>query len=484
METTFELNRLFAQVAAIKHGKYADYEPVAMQAQIVDPTAYAHFVAYNADNSPILDSKVALPVIGLRSLIPEHVNNSLACLSLLGPRELVKALQYNKDLNQRQRPKEGTGNALQRMVTNYLRDLEADPVKFDRVALSNRKAVRNLYKWFHIKPSARAANILFNRQPPAGSAARIVQNLHRSSLHDQAGLILAAHIPVPIAIGATTKATDPDVLLALIENMTGNQFLHYQSMLAMHAITPALRQAYDEASKRAQTDSRLNVGRVLTAARHASSDERQQALMNNLQEGAIDAQSIRLPGNALILADRSGSMEQAIRVATNVASFLARTVQGNTYLCFFNTMALLYDVTGQELRDIQVLSSRINASGGTSIGRGLQAALTKGLDVDYIVIVTDGAENTRPAFATVYEQYVRLSNRMPTVIQINVLGEDDVLTANCNAAGIPISTYRFGVDLDAYSLRGLPALLVNPRAGLYETVMNTPLKTPKGASHA
>ena len=77
-------------------------------------------------------------------------------------------------------------------------------------------------------------------------------------------------------------------------------------------------------------------------------DEGMRAQLNALQEKQIANMSIE--GNWLVLADKSGSMSQAIESDRVISATLAKFVRGKITLIFFDTVpARVFDVTGEAL---------------------------------------------------------------------------------------------------------------------------------------
>ncbi len=76
----------------------------------------------------------------------------------------------------------------------------------------------------------------------------------------------------------------------------------------------------------------------------------------------------------------------------------------------------MFDVTGKTLEQIQGETRRVTAGGGTSIGTGLDYALSRKILVQGIVVVSDGGENGQPIFAPTYEKYVKALEIEPTVV--------------------------------------------------------------------
>ena len=121
----------------------------------------------------------------------------------------------------------------------------------------------------------------------------------------------------------------------------------------------------------------------------------------------------------------------------------------------------------------------IKASGGTSIGCGLEAMRKKRQIVDQIIIVTDEGENAAPYFADVYKTYCRELAVMPNVVIVRVGGYYGWLERQLQGQA-PVETFTFAGDY--YSLPNLVPLLTRPsRLELLMEILDTllPVRTDK-----
>src|SRR5262249_33752889 len=90
--------------------------------------------------------------------------------------------------------------ALKTEITRYLREREADPEWFDGSVLIARKAIKRLYALLHVKPGARAQQILFDENPPEGSRLAALKKLAKATTPlEQAKTIIDHRIPYRVA---------------------------------------------------------------------------------------------------------------------------------------------------------------------------------------------------------------------------------------------------------------------------------------------
>ena len=167
--------RIYANWRAAPHGKLSDYIPIGKQAIEQEGEFYQHLVAWTFKNSQVRDAKIALPVLGLAYESDlELLDNSIAHLALLGPREMRKAFDFVREM----RPK-GKMSQMDRMIRAYLRQKEGEK-GWDHLAIQHRKVLKALYALFSHRSG----------QPPRrGCDLRPVEGEHqRLDGRDQAGV--------------------------------------------------------------------------------------------------------------------------------------------------------------------------------------------------------------------------------------------------------------------------------------------------------
>lgn len=469
--------RIFAELSKSSHGQLAEYLSVGKLAVEQEGEFFQHLVAWNTQHGQIRDSKVALPVIGMAfEKNAELVDNSLAHLAKLNPRELLKAFLFLRTL----RPV-GKMMTMDRLVRDYLHQLEADH-GWDHVAIQHSKVLKSLYAYARVKPTKdRVRIVLFGgiekgkKMPlPKGSIFEAVHNLKQMAPTEAAGTILKFKIPFLIAAGALeAKAKEPDLVLAMIERMSPTELVTNTKMLEKLGVktNPALRGAFDKAMEKA-AKSKQNTLKT-TQAVEAVTDEALKDKLRGLQKKQIAAAG-GPEGNWLVLADKSGSMSSAIEVARHVAASLAQFVKGQVYLVFFDTAPMTVDVTGLSLDQVQKATRHICANGGTSIGCGLNRMLQEKIALDGIAIVSDGGENTAPLFADVYKKYAAFVDKDVPVYFYDVYG-DTAFTWALNRAGIEMQKFDLRGKSDYYSIPNLVQTMRSNRYSLVDEIMATPL---------
>jgi len=487
MEKGLTKNQILSELSRSPHGKLEEYVPVGLKAAKQEPEFLAHLIAWDAKNGQIRDAKAALPIVSLSepSYPQELVDNSLAHLAKLNPRELLKAYRFLLNNKGKATTSNKRIRTMNRFIAAHLSNLETDWKVWQRIAVLHRSVLRELYALTHTKPKSDSVNtVLFGRkldgtkaELPKGSLFEKVAHLKDMSPAEAAGTILEYKIPFLIAMGALgAKMKEPDLVLAMIKRMTAPELLNNVKMLEKLGIkdNPALKGAFDEALQKAQS-SKKNILKATKAAEQMTDNTLKQKLQA-VQEKQL--QSIAVEGNWLVLGDKSGSMHSAIEAAREVAATLAKMVKGKVWLTFFDVTPQTIDVTGATLDHIKKATQYIQAAGGTSIGCGLQRMLDAKEELDGIAIISDGGDNTVPYFHQAYPKYSAWAGKEVPVYLYHMNGETNVLSMYCQQAGIDLQVFELtGQKQDYYSLPNLVATMRTNRYSLVDEIMATPLLT-------
>ena len=225
---TISRNQLVNQILRIGHGDLSIYSPLGLQAAKEEPELFAHLIAWNHVKGEVRDSKVALPVLALRGhQDTELFENAVAHLCSLDPRNLVKAIHFNRAYSVEGMPvTPGAGNLLEGAVHRYLKAREASPRWWIKTALQHRKSMKSLYALYHVKPNSLAQAVLFKRQKPKNSVFEVLANLKNMPPQEAAGNILNYKIPFLVAVGAVGGIKkNPDIIMALIEQTSGSELI-------------------------------------------------------------------------------------------------------------------------------------------------------------------------------------------------------------------------------------------------------------------
>ena len=479
-------NQMVTQLMQIGHGDLNIFADIGLQAAKERPELLAHMISWNTAKGEVRDSKIALPIIALRGEKDlEFYENAVANLCLLDPRSLMKAVLFNSEMTASGHPLQfGAGNMLEEGVNRYLAFREENIGWWHRMVLQHRKSAKNLYKRYHRKPNKMVQDILFDKKRPKGSVFEAVANLKKMSPQEAAGTILEKKIPFTIAVGALGGLKDKsDILLALIERMSGAELINNTNMLKKYGVFEniELKASYDKALVRAKADKKVSSLKAGKAADILSDPDLQIsksviAKLRDVQETKIDQHS-GIEGDWAVLCDASGSMRIAIEKAKEVAAVLARMVKGRVHLTFADDhMIKALDVTGMTLDEIKKDTRNVHSGGATKLSIGLSYILDKGLIVNGIAIITDGGENQLPAFSTVYKQYAIKYGMEPPVYFLHVTGDPDRLSPSLKREGIHFEKHEMD-NVDYYSFPNIAATMKTSRFTMFDEIMGIPLLT-------
>ncbi len=509
-EAALDKKQIIAELTKSAHGDMETYLKIGQRAALEDPNFFAHLVAWNHVKGQVRDAKIALPVISLAmarqstnlpTLYEPIMDNALAHIADLRPQELkrifLESTRMTPDPKDNKKkiaipvpPFAITANApkrvLRRLVTRYLRDLEADRRQFEYTAVQHSNTLHTLYARFHVDRPQWVGEILFHGEKGKEKIHLqygifdAIHRLHLMDIEEAAGTIVRFKIPFLIARGALgKKAKEPDTVLALIKSMSPAELVTNMKWLEKLGVktNPVLRAALDLALGKAATSKRATATLKTTRAAEAlKDDDALSGKLQVLQEKQLDKLG-GIEGDWLVLGDKSGSMQGAIDVAMSVSSILARMVKGNVHLIFFDQTPRYFNVTGKSLEEIKYAVGNIGAVGGTYMHCGIQYAIDKKLRVDGMVFVSDGANHGIPV-PPVYQKYCQMMDIEPTLYFYQLAGEPDSFSRECRAAGIDLQTFDLrGQSVDYYSLPNLAQTMRVSRYSLMDEVMETPLRT-------
>jgi hypothetical protein len=464
-ELKLERNRMLASMMHVAHGELSQYIEPCLDVARRDPELFAHFLAWNEAKSQVKDTKVAFPCIALVTTIDEeYLFNAARAITLRDMRSVGKSIAFVRNLRKQGYQDGGNVQTLHDAIQWYLADMEKNKGRWFRAFVSDRKSLKSLYYWGRFT-QPKWVSECFAKHYPQNSLPDIVSRLHLMSPQEAAGQILVHDIPFHILSGAVNMKNE-DILLAILETITGNQLVAWTEMLKRYGVmdNPILKLSYEKALERAAKDRRVAVKRIDDLAeKHTSGDI--QAKVRKARKEAADAKGKIAPCTKVaILADVSGSMHGVISLSQEMAAMIAERASGVS-LTFFDDSARGFDVTGKTLEEIRHITRSVNANGQTSIGAGLRKAMADQPDTGLVVVITDGGENCSPYFTDVW-------NKLPNKPELAV-----VWYGNSHRNWIPqlIAFQEFNGNNDTYGMAEVVNLLKADPFELLDEVLATPL---------
>lgn len=475
------------------HGKLAEYSPIIRQACKMDPEFVAHLIAFDFTNGQIKDSKIALPILtlGEREFPDELVENSLAHLALQPPRELLKALRFSIQSSvfaRRQHRFEG-------VIRAYLAHKEAEPGKWNRLAIRHRRSLKSLYSLTRCPMPTWASEILFKNKYLPGSIFSDVANLSSFEPSLVAATIKKWHLSPLIVSGALTgakaKQSASAVVQAGMDQMSDTEVVTRAASLERRGMAKdaALKETFRKKVSKATKSQKATLKTGIAA--EEVEDESMKTMLKELQERQIEAQKAAgrgVDGNWLVIADRSQSQEASIEIGRRIAAAIAKFVTGRVWLVFCNDSPSPAEVTGLSLEKIQNGSRFVRADGSTSYGVALAWALSQNLDLNGVAIIGDGGENSLPLFTMAHQEWKRRKGEdLPVYFYQTYCDPRFAFTSGGNPknfhnlmaeVGIPVKTFDLTHgNVDYYSLPNLVQTMNVSRFGVTDKIMACPLLT-------
>ena len=434
----------------------------------LDAHFYAHLACWYQKNGKVRSFREVFVAGLFASPMSEHREAGWVLLQQLAPHQVAGTVRLAKQSFGK------CPRSLRHAVTHYLRQREANPYQFDRAALRQGKALKELYAGLHVAPGPRAQAVLFARKPPENSLSwKLKQLASCDSPARQALMVLEFRLPFPVAVGAVRQLT-PAVLAALVEVMTPAEVMNHLKMLQARGALEhtELRQRIEEKLVEASTDSRVSDYRALVASEAVTDDKIRQQLQLVTQQ-RLEAQG-RITRSTAIFVDKSSSLQEAIEVGKRVAALAAGLMKAELMVLVFDTVARPLVCDGHSIADWEHAFRGVQANGATSIGAPLAWLRANKRLVEQLLVVTDEEENTAPYFADQMELYAREMGVRPEVTLLKVGAASRYIEKQLQSRQISFDTYQFTGDY--YSLPNLIPLLTRPgRLELLMEILSTPL---------
>jgi hypothetical protein len=358
---------------------------------------------------------------------------------------------------------------------DYAHMLEADPLRFDGVALQNRRNLWWMYTNYHIRPNDRARAILFDDNPPPDSKLAVLKEIANSNNpSEQAKLVIKHKIPYRVAVSVLPKV-NAQIGVALICAMSPTEALNARAWVERSGLLEI------KEVKEAFIEKVANATKSIASAEHRVSakgtDAEVEEAITEAKQKSIE-QTSKIEKDLLILVDKSGSMEQALETAVQFGARIAP-------LCANDLMVVVHNDYGQVLpvEDRNSLASwqqafkGQRAGGGTNMERSFEVALKAGFMPQAIVLITDGGE--RGGNLTQAIEVYNQQSGIETQVSMIRISEGPHIDHNWLGERLQQSSIRydqFEYEGDYYLFDQVAALLGGPSAkSLVEVILETQL---------
>ncbi len=488
METGINRSQIVSELSRSAHGKLTEYGTIINPACRTDPEFVAHFIAWDFVNGQIKDSKIALPVLTLasREFPDDFMENSLAHLAMQPPRELLRAFRFAVEIG----PAARRQRSMEKVIRRYLAAKESEPGKWSRLVARHRRSLKALYALSHYKCPEWAGDILFANRYVPGSIFADIANLGRMTPAQAAATISKWHLSPLVVSGAMTGAKavqeNAAVVQATMDQMSDTEVVTRAASLEKKGVgrDASLKESFRKKVSKATKSGKATL--KTSVAAEEVEDESLKTMLRELQERQIQSQKDSgkgIRGNWLIIADKSGSQQPSIELGKHVAGAVAKFVDGRVWLAFCDVGCIGAEVTGLSLEKIKESSRWVGAAGGTSYGVGLYWAVQNKHDIDGIMLVGDGAENTVPLFASVLADLKRRTGKDIPVYLFKTASNESA--ENCrkfkytmDAAGHPFAEHDFSHGkIDYYSIPSLVQTVNINVFSITDRIMACPLVT-------
>lgn len=512
--------------------------PVHQELIEQDPRFYVRLAAWYADNGDVRDHKEMFIICLVLSSFPGHREVGLAMLRGLPPYQVVRVVDFISGRKKTRKLRKGESakqtlkgskrsrqalartvfgtrkvaqpgaakpeaahaalkspgtiveeyglfrnipRAMKTEIGRYLREREGDADWFDGSVLSARKGMKRLYALLHVRPSARAQQILFDDEPPADSRLYALRQLAAAeNPAAQAAAIVEFKIPYRVASTVIRQMT-PTVLIGLIEQMSAQELINSLGALQRRGVldVPEIRQMVEAKLAAAKTAARVSGLKTQKAIEAAGLSGTMRKALEDVADTQIKAKG-RIARPTALLVDKSSSMDQAIELGKRIGAMISTICESELYTYAFDTMAHEIVSQGKGLADWERAFEGIKAGGATSCGIALKNMTRKKQYVEQIIMITDEQHNTAPPLATALKEYREAVGADPSVMIVRTPGGTNEVEQQCRRGNVPVDVFKF--EGDYYSLPNLVPMLSRPsKVELLMEIMDYPLPERKAA---
>jgi hypothetical protein len=406
--------RLVDSFLKASHGDLASFARLHLEALSKDPIFYGHLARWYFERGSIRDHQELFAAHLLTSPYPEHREHGKVLMQVLRPYQVERIVKYCKEILSY------PTRALRSAVTFYLRRREDNVLWFDEHVIRRRGAMKYLYSSLHIRPCPRADRVLFKNDPPEDSRVLIAAQLEklRNDPARQAELIVKHRIHYTAALGAIKHFT-PGVVFALATVMTPQQIINNLTFFEKRGglKDSYTRQVIEEKIRYGVTESRVSDFKSLVALRKIQADEDlAKTLLDMTYQRLRNRGRITVP--TAIFVDKSGSMEACIEIGKLLATMCSSLAESDLHVHAFDAYSFEVKAKGTDFAAWEQAFAPIKADGATSIGAPLRQLMKH--NIDQILIISDGEENTAPMFRGALKAYEDKHKKTVRVIFLKV----------------------------------------------------------------
>ncbi|MBP0016361.1 MAG: hypothetical protein J7647_02245 [Cyanobacteria bacterium SBLK] len=371
---------------------------------------------------------------------------------------------------------------LRTLVRQRLREWESDRETFDRLVLENRARLKRLYALLHVKPDPYAQKVLFENKPPEGTPLQALRQIAKEKNPEVAATLVRQHRLPFLLVESALESMPSDVALAAIASLSLEELLARLPLMGRRGLIQG--ELREELLQRLQTADRsqtLSYQQAEAIVRKANLDRDLSRAIFALAQ-VQDRQDVKLSGNTALIVDVSASMPregECLELAARVAFLLdAALVEGSK----MTVIACDRDARSLTIRrgaDVGVWRERMHFpakenSNLSSLGVGVEYLTVSQIEVQRLIIVSDGYENHPPRLAGAIARYRQVFSCYPSVNLVQPPNSSRQLAVDLKNAQLGYAI--FNVDRHFIGLNALlPCLARQQNNDIITQILNYPL---------
>jgi hypothetical protein len=427
-----------------------------------NPLFYVKFATWYMENGTVRDHKVAF-LKTLFSAEQPQLREAAWMLLQEVPFELLYRVAEGKN-----------PRTLRSAVIHRLANEEAETLRFQ--ILRAGKHLKKLVKQLHIPTSkSESENLqaigkeLFSKAPELRAVFKQLQET--TDPKEISEILRKSRLPSYIAV-SSLKVRTPQIMKALIENMTPSELLQSLNALGrMKVLEPNLDLIIEKINK-AITDRRIGAMRIHRIRKSLDPTLVPAKIFDLLSQITVEKikRISKIKGKVSIHLDGSGSMEMAIPIARQLATTLSMACETPPSVYVASTTPTLIKPQVYNAEGWEKAFSLVKAEGTTPLGAGIALMKRLGDECDTLILITDEGENTPPFFI---HEYQSLTYK-PQIIIVRVGSEKRTLSEQLDRERIPYDMVAVQTA-DQYSLDQIVRLIGKSPFDVVLEIMSIPV---------